>query len=93
MYMHMLCAGIIPRNWRRYTVPAVLTVMQWVTDFSERVAQLQSVSKQVASNGTMVLKVCTHTRTHASSFCLFSCYVRTCMVASGTVWSSFFAVV
>ena len=49
--------GIIPRSWRRYIVPAGLTVIQWVTDFSERIKQLQSVSKQVATNGSKVLKV------------------------------------
>ena len=57
MSIVFLYAGIIPRSWRRYTVPAGLTVIQWVTDFSERVKQLQSVSKQVASGGSKVLKV------------------------------------
>ena len=38
-------------------MPASLTVIQWVTDFSERTKQLQSVSKQVASSGSKVLKV------------------------------------
>ena len=51
-------AGIIPRSWRRYIVPASLTVIQWVTDFSERIKQLQNVSKQVAGSGSKVLKVC-----------------------------------
>ena len=51
------CSGIIPRSWRRYIVPAGLTVIQWVTDFSERIKQLQNVSKQVASGGSKVLKV------------------------------------
>ena len=49
--------GIIPQSWRRYTVPSRLTVIQWVTDFSERVKQLHEISQQVASNGAKVLKV------------------------------------
>jgi len=49
--------GIIPRSWHRYTVPSGITVIQWVTDFSERVKQLQSVSKKVAAGSSKVLKV------------------------------------
>lgn len=49
--------GIIPRSWRRYTVPAGLTVIQWVTDFSDRVKQLQYISQQVGNNSSKVLKV------------------------------------
>jgi len=51
-----LAKGIIPRSWRRYTVPSSLTVIQWVSDFSERVKQLQEISEQVANNGSKVLK-------------------------------------
>eukprot|EP00731_Ephydatia_muelleri_P024350 Em0016g621a len=51
-----LAKGIIPKSWRRYTVPPGLTVMQFVTDFSERVKQLQLFSKQVESHGSKVLK-------------------------------------
>lgn len=51
-----LRTGIIPKSWRRYTVPSGLTVMQFVTDFSERVKQLQLFSKQVESQGSKVLK-------------------------------------
>ncbi len=52
-----LAKGIIPLSWRCYTVPSGLTVIQWVTDFSERIKQLQSISKKVASEGSKVLKV------------------------------------
>ena len=38
-------------------MPSSLTVIQWVADFSERVKQLQHVSKQVASHGAKSLKV------------------------------------
>ncbi len=49
--------GIIPGSWRRYTVPASLTVLQWVTDFSERIKQLSDVSKQAGSQGSKIFKV------------------------------------
>lgn len=49
--------GIIPKSWCRYTVPSGLTVIQWVTDFSERVKQLQAISKKVSAGGSKVLKV------------------------------------
>ena len=54
---HTHYTGIIPQSWRRYTVPSRLTVIQWVTDFSERVKQLCEISQQVANNGAKVLKV------------------------------------
>ena len=49
--------GIIPRNWRRYNVPAGLTVIQWVTDFSDRIKQLQEISQKVGGHSSKVLKV------------------------------------
>ena len=52
-----ISVGIIPRNWRRYTVPAGLTVLQWVADFSERIKQLQNISNQVSREGSHILKV------------------------------------
>ncbi len=54
--------GIIPQSWHRYTIPAGLTVIQWVADFTERIKQLQSVSKSVADGGSKVLKVCASTQ-------------------------------
>ncbi len=48
--------GIIPKNWHRYTIPAGLTVIQWVADFTERIKQLQSISKSVEDGGSKVLK-------------------------------------
>ena len=50
-------AGILPREWRRYTVPSGLTVLQWVADFGERVKQLQKVSQAANSGGAKGLKV------------------------------------
>ncbi|XP_074643936.1 cytoplasmic dynein 1 heavy chain 1-like isoform X2 [Tubulanus polymorphus] len=50
-----LAKGIIPQSWRSYEVPSGLTVIQWITDFSERIKQLQNVS-QASQSGTQALK-------------------------------------
>lgn len=50
-------AGIIPVSWKRYTVPAELTVIQWITDFTERVKQFQNLSKASQTGGPLALKV------------------------------------
>lgn len=52
-----VCSGILPRSWCRYTVPISMTVIQWVTDFSERIKQLQQISQAAASGGAKELKV------------------------------------
>lgn len=52
-----LVRGIIPATWTRYTVPRGCTVIQWFTDFSQRVKQLQQVSKLVSSAGAKELQV------------------------------------
>lgn len=54
-----LLAGILPRSWSHYTVPAGMTVIQWVSDFSERIKQLQNISLAAASGGAKELKVVT----------------------------------
>ncbi|ESP05087.1 hypothetical protein LOTGIDRAFT_151884 [Lottia gigantea] len=54
--MSELVKGIIPTTWRRYTVPAGLTVIQWITDFSERIKQLQKIVKTTQSGGAKELK-------------------------------------
>uniref|UniRef100_A0A3B3C6G1 Dynein heavy chain C-terminal domain-containing protein n=1 Tax=Oryzias melastigma TaxID=30732 RepID=A0A3B3C6G1_ORYME len=46
-----LVKGILPRSWCRYTVPASMTVIQWVADFSERIKQLQQISQAAAGGG------------------------------------------
>lgn len=51
-----LVKGILPGTWRRYTVPRGCTVIQWVTDFSQRVRQLQDVSNLVSSRGVRELQ-------------------------------------
>lgn len=52
-----LVRGIIPSNWCRYTVPKGCTVIQWITDFSQRVKQLQQVSELVSTCGAKELQV------------------------------------
>jgi len=52
-----LIKGVIPQSWKRYTVPKTLTVIQWITDFSDRVKQLESISNLVADQGYKSLKV------------------------------------
>jgi dynein heavy chain 1 len=47
-----LAKGMIPNHWRKYTVPAGCTVIQWATDFSDRIKQMQKVSS--ASSGSML---------------------------------------
>uniref|UniRef100_H3C202 Dynein cytoplasmic 1 heavy chain 1 n=1 Tax=Tetraodon nigroviridis TaxID=99883 RepID=H3C202_TETNG len=51
-----LVKGILPRSWCRYTVPASMTVIQWVADFSERIKQLQMISQGAATGGAKELK-------------------------------------
>ncbi|KAM9149649.1 LOW QUALITY PROTEIN: cytoplasmic dynein 1 heavy chain 1-like [Pangshura tecta] len=59
-YLHTLInelvKGILPRSWSHYTVPAGMTVIQWVSDFSERIKQLQNISQAAASSGAKELK-------------------------------------
>jgi dynein heavy chain 1 len=45
-----LAKGIIPKSWCRYSIPADLTVIQWVVDFSKRIKQLQKVVKAAGSS-------------------------------------------
>ncbi|XP_005182290.1 dynein heavy chain, cytoplasmic isoform X3 [Musca domestica] len=51
-----LVKGIIPKGWKRYTVPAGCTVIQWITDFSNRIQQLQKVSQLVSQAGAKELQ-------------------------------------
>eukprot|EP00105_Crassostrea_gigas_P045649 XP_019929797.1 PREDICTED: cytoplasmic dynein 1 heavy chain 1 isoform X11 [Crassostrea gigas] len=51
-----LSRGIIPQSWRRYTVPQGITVIQWITDFSLRVKQLQAIVQTTQQGGTKELK-------------------------------------
>jgi dynein heavy chain 1 len=48
-----LAKGMIPTHWRKYTVPQTCTVIQWITDFTDRIKQLQKVS----STSSLSLKV------------------------------------
>lgn len=51
-----LAKGLIPRNWRRYTVPKDLIVQPWLLDFSERIKQMSAISKQFQEHGVEALK-------------------------------------
>jgi dynein heavy chain 1 len=51
-----LVRGILPKSWRRYTVPLGCTVIQWITDFSQRVQQLQKISVLVSQAGAKELQ-------------------------------------
>ncbi|XP_077971534.1 cytoplasmic dynein 1 heavy chain 1-like isoform X1 [Styela clava] len=52
-----LTKGILPESWNKYKIPAGWTVMQWITDFSERIQQLQRVSAASGTQGLKNLKV------------------------------------
>lgn len=56
-----LTKGIIPESWRRYTLPVGLTVIQWISDFTERVKQFQAISRAMQTGTTLALKVGTTT--------------------------------
>ncbi|XP_075048644.1 cytoplasmic dynein 1 heavy chain 1 isoform X1 [Mixophyes fleayi] len=51
-----LVKGILPRSWSRFTVPAGMTVIQWVADFSDRIKQFQNISQAAATSGAKELK-------------------------------------
>ncbi|OWF47212.1 Cytoplasmic dynein 1 heavy chain 1 [Mizuhopecten yessoensis] len=51
-----LAKGIIPQTWHRYTVPSGITVIQWITDFSLRVKQLQQIVVTTQQGGAKDLK-------------------------------------
>ena len=55
--MYVSIVGIIPKSWKRYTVPNELTVIQWITDFTARIKQFQSLSKASQTGGLLALKV------------------------------------
>ncbi|XP_018494643.2 dynein heavy chain, cytoplasmic [Galendromus occidentalis] len=52
-----LAKGGVPTHWKgRYTPPPACTVIQWITDFNERVNQLAKVSKACTGGGPAALK-------------------------------------
>ncbi|VDP72907.1 unnamed protein product [Echinostoma caproni] len=56
LLMSDLVKGIIPTDWRRYTVPKGTTVIQWITDFAMRIKQLITVSQAAGSGGIAALQ-------------------------------------
>jgi dynein heavy chain 1 len=69
--LNFFVLGVIPQSWKRYIVPKNLTVIQWITDFSDRVKQLESISKLVADQGYKSLKVNFINLTKTKQKCLF----------------------
>ncbi|CAH8501365.1 unnamed protein product [Schistosoma guineensis] len=55
LLMSDLTKGIIPKDWRRYTFPEGLTVIQWINDFVSRLRQLLLVT-ETSSNGVAGLR-------------------------------------
>lgn len=51
-----LAKGMIPVHWKIYTLPIGSTVIQWITDFSDRISQLQKVSSTCSEKGASALK-------------------------------------
>lgn len=51
-----LAKGIIPSHWKLYTIPAGATVIQWITDFAERINQLHKISSTCAEKGASAMK-------------------------------------
>ncbi|CAH8499822.1 unnamed protein product [Heterobilharzia americana] len=56
LLMSDLTKGIIPRDWRSYTFPAGLTVIQWINDFVARLRQLLLISETASSSGVAGLR-------------------------------------
>ncbi|XP_022236058.1 dynein heavy chain, cytoplasmic-like [Limulus polyphemus] len=52
-----LAKGMLPSHWRKYTVPPECTVIQWITDFSDRIKLLQKISAASTTGGAAALKV------------------------------------
>ena len=51
-----LAKGIIPSHWKIYTIPQGSTVIQWITDFTDRVTQLHKISSTCAEKGAAAMK-------------------------------------
>ena len=57
LILNDLVRGILPEHWRRYTVPKGCTVIQWITDFRNRIIQFQKISEMVSTSGANELQV------------------------------------
>lgn len=51
-----LAKGMIPSHWHKYKTPESFTVIQWITDFADRIKQMQTISSSSTGN----LKVLHH---------------------------------
>ena len=74
-------SGMIPQTWRRYTIPAAITVIQWITDFSQRIKQLQNVVQVTQQGGAKELKV-------YSLICTCTNWIRKIYIVVRCIWLS-----
>ena len=49
-----LAKGMIPKTWRRYTIPKNLIIEPWIVDFALRIKQMSEISKQFAEQGKLL---------------------------------------
>lgn len=45
-----LAKGMVPNHWKCYKTPDSFTAMQWITDFADRIKQMQQISSSSISN-------------------------------------------
>ncbi|XP_027203133.2 dynein heavy chain, cytoplasmic isoform X1 [Dermatophagoides pteronyssinus] len=45
-----LAKGMIPNHWKRYRTPESFTIIQWITDFADRIKQMQQIQSSSISN-------------------------------------------
>lgn len=45
-----LAKAMIPSHWKKYKIPDSCTVIQWITDFADRIKQMQTISCSTTSN-------------------------------------------
>lgn len=48
--MDYLAKGMIPNHWKRYKTPDACTVIQWITDFADRIKQMAKIASSSTSN-------------------------------------------
>jgi dynein heavy chain 1 len=51
-----LAKGVIPKEWKKYTIPKSLIVQPWIVDFAERINQMAEIVKQFSESGLGSLK-------------------------------------
>ncbi|CAF0789670.1 unnamed protein product [Didymodactylos carnosus] len=54
--IHNLSKGITPQTWKKYRVPPRTTAMQWISDFTARLQQLEKLSTLTTKEGVQALR-------------------------------------